>query len=96
MLAVINQFILKLDSRYEKTRKPGAGSTVKRERVAGTPSTTPPPISLSSWMIDPSYKISSTSDIATVCIRESSMDSTQDSTVISGVCLYNWHLEDIV
>lgn len=32
---VMNQFVQKLDSRYDKSKKPGTGTTVKRTRVAG-------------------------------------------------------------
>lgn len=74
----MNQFILKLDNRYEKTKKPGSGSTVKRERTPGLPSTSSPP-SLPIWMIEPSYKTTSPStSITTVCVRDSSLDPTQD------------------
>ena len=59
-LSVLNQFVLKLDNRYEKNKKPGTGSTVKRERVAGLPSTSQPPPSLPTWMIDPNYKLPTT------------------------------------
>ena len=76
----MNQFILKLDNRYDKTKKPGTGSTVKRERVPGLPSTSSPPSSLPSWMVDPSYKITPASSIATVCVRESSLDPNHDTS----------------
>ncbi len=77
----MNQFILKLDSRYDKTKKPGSGSTVKRERAQGLPSTSTPPITLPSWMIEPGYKMSPTSPMNTVCVRESSpLDPNQDSS----------------
>ena len=75
----MNQFIQKLDSRYEKTKKPGTGSTVKRERAQGLPSTSSPPASLPSWMVDPSYKSTPVTSITTVCVRESSLDP-QDPT----------------
>jgi len=58
--AVLNQFIFKLDNRYDKNKKPGTGSTVKRERVTGLPSTSQPPPSLPAWMIDPNYKLPAT------------------------------------
>jgi len=60
LTAVLNQFILKLDNRYDKNKKPGTGSTVKRERVTGLPSTSQPPPSLPAWMIDPNYKLPTT------------------------------------
>ena len=74
----MNQFIVKLDSRYEKTKKPGAGSTVKRERVAGLPSTSCPPATIPTWMVDASYK--SSPSIA-ACMRESSLEPMSDSVV---------------
>ena len=77
-ISVMNQFVAKLDSRYEKTKKPGTGSTVKRERMPGLPSTSSPPICLPSWMVDPSYKTTPFSSITTVCVRESSLDPTHD------------------
>ena len=49
--------MMKLDSRCERSKKPGQTSTVKRERVPGLPSTTTPPLGLPSWMIDPNYKM---------------------------------------
>ena len=77
--SVVNQFISKLDHRHEKTKKSTSASTVKRERVPGLPSTSSPPLSLPSWMIDPSYKAThDVSSITTVCIRESSLDPTND------------------
>ena len=75
--SVMNQFIQKLDSRYEKARKPGTGSTVKRERVNGLPSTSNPPPSLPSWMIDPSYKMQATT---TVCISLPPMEGQDPPT----------------
>jgi hypothetical protein len=75
----MNQFIQKLDNRYEKARKPGTGSTVKRERVNGLPSTSNPPPSLPSWMIDPSYKMQATT---TVCISPPPMDGQDPPTGI--------------
>ena len=81
---VMNQFIQKLDNRYNKTKKPGAGSTVKRERVGGTPSSTSPFVSLPPWMIDGNYKPVLTSDISSVCIQESSLDRPEDhASVVS-------------
>lgn len=74
----MNQFIQKLDSRYEKSKKPGSGSTVKRERVSGLPSTSQPPPTLPSWMIDPSYKMPATT---TVCISDPTVSvDDQDPT----------------
>ena len=93
--AVMNQFILKLDNRYEKTKKPGAGSTVKRERVAGEASTTSPLSSLPLWMIDANYKTSTISDITTVCIRGSSLDHTQDVSMITGTVAILYRLFSI-
>lgn len=78
---VMNQFVMKLDNRCEKTKKSGAGSTVKRERHQGLPSTSSPPASLPSWMIDPSYKITPATSVTTVCVRESSLDDpSQDNS----------------
>ena len=102
-LPVMNQFVLKLDSRYEKTKKPGTGSTVKRERSQGLPSTSSPPSSLPSWMIDPSYNITPATSVASICIRESSLDPNHDSSngkwfstlttlyLFYIVCLYRGH-----
>ena len=81
--AVMNQFIQKLDSRYEKARKPGTGSTVKRERVNGLPSTSNPPPNLPSWMIDPSYKMPATTS---VCISPPSMEGQEPPTGIMSQC----------
>ena len=75
----MNQFIQKLDNRYEKARKPGTASTVKRDRLAGLPSSTPPPPNLPSWMIDPAYKMPAT---ATVCVSPPAMDEQEPSTGI--------------
>ena len=63
---VLNQFVLKLDNRHDRSKKPGQTSTVKRERVAGHSSTSLPPPGLSSWMIDPNYKLPMSA--ATVCM----------------------------
>ena len=54
---VLNMFVQKLDSRYERARKPGPGvsANARRERTEGQPSTSPPPPALPSWMIDPDY-----------------------------------------
>lgn len=76
----MNQFVMKLDNRYDKTKKSGAGSTVKRERSHGLPSTSSPPATLPSWMIDPSYKMTPATSITTVCVRESSLDPNQDNS----------------
>lgn len=70
MFTVLNQFVQKLDNRYERSLKTTKISTVKRDRMVGAPSTSQPPLSLPNWMIDPSYKrptpIPSTS---TVCME---------------------------
>jgi len=79
---VMNQFVVKLDSRYDKTKKPGAVSTVKRERVSGLSSTSSPPTSIPSWMVDPGYKASPS--IAAVCMRESSLEPMQEHSVVDG------------
>ena len=69
---VLNQFVMKLDNRHDKSKKPGAGSTVKRTRVPGLPSTSHPPHNLPTWMIDPSYKIPAPPP---GCIDDSVLDS---------------------
>ncbi len=78
----MNQFVAKLDSRYEKTKKPSTGSTVKRERVQGVSSSSCPPPTLPSWMVDSSYK--SSPSIASVCMRESSLEPMQEHPVEAG------------
>lgn len=83
---VVNQFIIKLDNRYEKTKKPGTGSTVKRERLPGLPSTSSPPTSLPSWMIDPSYKLVPATSMATVCVTDS-LEAAQESEGGECVCV---------
>ena len=79
----MNQFIQKLDSRYEKARKPGTGSTVKRERINGLPSTSHPPPNLPAWMIDPSYKLPATTS---VCISPSALEAQDPPTGIIYTC----------
>ena len=73
----MNQFIQKLDTRYEKSRKPGTGSTVKRERIGGLPSTSHPPPNLPSWMIDPTYKLPAT---ATVSVSPPPLEEQESTT----------------
>lgn len=55
-LTVLNQFVHKLDNRYERSLKTTKSSTVKRDRVMGLASASQPPTSLPGWMIDPNYK----------------------------------------
>ena len=54
---VLNMFVQKLDSRYEKARKPGPGvsANARRERIEGQPSTSGPTPGLPAWMIDQDY-----------------------------------------
>ena len=75
--SVMNQFIQKLDSRYDKARKPGTGSTVKRERIDGLPSTSHPPPNLPSWMIDPAYKMPTSTS---VCMSPPTLEPQEPPT----------------
>ena len=47
----------KLDTRYERSRKPGPGvsASARRERIEGHQSSSTPPSGLAAWMVDPSY-----------------------------------------
>lgn len=48
----------KLDSRYERSRKPGPGvsASARRERIEGHQSNSTAPAGLAAWMIDPTYR----------------------------------------
>ena len=82
-LTVLNQFVQKLDNRYERSLKTTKSSTVKRDRVLGLASSSQPPQSLPSWMIDPTYKRPTPlATTPTVC-----MESTVDPENTSCVCL---------
>ena len=58
LFPVLNQFMEKLDSRYERSRKPGPGvsASARRERIEGHQSSSTPPAGLAAWMIDPTYR----------------------------------------
>ena len=91
-IAVLNQFIQKLDSRYEKSKKPGTNSTVKRERLQGLPSTSQPSPTLPSWMINPDYKglntsaTAGTSQSSSMCLEPSAEEVSAAGTYVN-VCV---------
>ena len=80
---VLNQFMQKLDNRYDRSLKTTKISTVKRDRAVGAPSTSQPPISLPSWMIDPSYKRPTPIPTSTTVCMDPAVDPDNSSCEIS-------------
>ncbi|KAL5509108.1 hypothetical protein EMCRGX_G004397 [Ephydatia muelleri] len=78
----LNQFLMKLDARYERSKKPGTNSTIKRERIIGMHSTSRPPPALPSWMVNPDFKLPPSS----VCLDPSEGD---DAASMSGDVSYS-------
>ena len=76
--AVLNQFLMKLDARYERSKKPGTNSTIKRERIIGMHSTSRPPSALPSWMVNPDFKLPPSS----VCLDPSEGDDAASSKLL--------------
>ena len=84
---VLNQFVHKLDNRYERSLKTTKSSTVKRDRVLGLPSSSQPPPSLPNWMIDPNYKRPTPlATTPTVCM-EPAVDPENTSCACVHVCV---------
>lgn len=80
IIPVLNQFIQKLDNRYDRSLKSTKISTVKRDRVLGVSSTSEPPVTLPNWMIDPSYKRPTPIPITTtVCLEPDTVDPDNPS-----------------
>ena len=84
--SVLNQFAQKLDNRYERSLKTTKISTVKRDRVVGVPSSSQPPLSLPSWMIDPSYK-RPTPTATSVCMEPTDDPDNPSRELPPSVCM---------
>ena len=89
-LPVLNQFMHKLDNRYERSLKTTKSSTIKRDRVMGLPSTSHPPLSLPSWMVDPNYKMPAPAPptSTSVCMESSSDPENSSSECVCAPMQY--------